>query len=635
MSSFEELQKRVESAERQFAAMSRQRRDYGQRLIDMISMHERNLADSDGRLASLRAEAEEAKALAAERGRELGKVQGENEQLRHMLHALLTAIERGRSNEFEETMLELDQRISAMVAASGDAGPPSAEEVSQAPEIWSRPMTDDDGDGDREETPEAPGWQGIPASDQQAPPNPYKTADRERQVAAEAPPAVADDEGPGGDPGWPDADAEEQAAGAEPEALAPSPEEDLAEDGSDGGTLYDGLRPADASAAAEEADDWDGAGPVGDRPPTLEEVLEFAEASAQDEASAESGEDESAPDDDDRLSAGDMARLTRMLEQSLAAGDDEGAGEAADLAREALDDGASALMQAPISEIADRIRAEHRDGEPAGSRLQDDEDEEGFELLDEAELEKTFAQMSDRLFSEDEYEETGFVPAEARRDDDDSEPDDEAALESAFDLSDLDLGGEIDGPPEAELETGSDGDPETGRYAPDAGDTDPFSDAETRSGGDESGAVEAAEEAELARWQAEVLGRVAAESGDAPAAGQAPPRDAPSSAQAAAPDRDARGGGDGRTRDDDDDDDALAELDAILAEEDRAFETDRNVAPADPEAEWERPAAGAGDGAPRRSLAPALRDSLDDATRAEILARVRQSHTGSRGDQDD
>ena len=77
MSSFDELQRRVEAAERQFNAMSRQRRDYGQRLIDMIAMHERNLAESGEQVHVLRQEAAEARGSAVGGGGRKSSIAGD------------------------------------------------------------------------------------------------------------------------------------------------------------------------------------------------------------------------------------------------------------------------------------------------------------------------------------------------------------------------------------------------------------------------------------------------------------------------------------------------------------------------------------------------------------------------------
>ena len=422
MSSFGELQRRVEAAERQFNAMSRQRRDYGQRLIDMIAMHERNLAESGEQVHVLRQEAAEARALAEERGRALDKARGENEQLRHMLHSLLTAIERNRSNDFEETMLELDRRISSMVAADSDsvARAGDSAEVSQAPEAWT-PAGEESADdrsgheaGDAEpigsgDDSQADG--GIATREAQAGAAPAAGAPHE--LAAEASgfdDLVAAD--------WPDAQdlAETAPVGLAAAGDAPAPVPDVAPQ--DAAPAADRLpaeesapdtglpEPDQAEAGPEEAGlpvsgalgaellEDEGVGAAAS-PLSLEEVLELAEASAEQQAG-----DALTGIDGDRLTPEDLATLTEMLEESVAAAEEQTADD-----DPAAGDGDTPLNQSSIANIAELIRAEQAagmaaagtgDGREAGDAGGEGGEDTRFELLDEEELQK--GMTADRLF---------------------------------------------------------------------------------------------------------------------------------------------------------------------------------------------------------------------------------------------
>ncbi|MFC3225818.1 hypothetical protein ACFOGJ_01155 [Marinibaculum pumilum] len=694
MSSFDELQKRVEAAERQFNAISRQRRDYGQRLIDMIAMHERNLAESGEQVHVLRQEAAEARALAEERGRALEKARGENEQLRHMLHSLLTAIERNRSNDFEETMLELDRRISSMVAADSDsvARAGDSTEVSQAPEAWTPAEGAAAG---------ADGGTGFD-DDDTLPDSAIATGEAQAAVASDAgEPDVHAVEAGGFDDlvaaDWPDeqdlpdatpvglaaaGDAPAPVPGAEaapqdavaaadhppagegvPEAGLPEPDmpaPDLAEPGPEESGL-----PVSGSLDAALQDDEDG--DAEPSPLSLEEVLELAEASAEEQDDSLSGID------GDRLTPEDLATLTEMLEESVAAAEEQTADDDGLAGDGPAEDGDAPLNQASIADIADLIRAEQAAGmavpEAAEGRDTGDADGEGgedtrFELLDEEELQK--GMTADRLFSADDYAEDGFGPVAAAEAEEGAEADDE----NAFDLSDLDLGGEIDGPPEAESEDDSlegarasrgfgggfggdiDGDSEAAFEVIDDGTpADAPDGAATGAGGDGADAVTAEEEAELERWRAEVLGRVAQEAQEAAAARQGNAAGRAAGGGPAQGRRDPGGmirGGPARGPDAEEDN-ALAELDAILAEEDLSYSSgsggewsaggDAEEGPdLDPAfhvdldegtgPDLEIPPVHA---EPRGGgLAPALREKLDADTRAEILARVRQSHGSGR-----
>jgi len=530
VSDFEDLKKRVEAAGRQFGMMSRQRRDYGQRLIDMVAMHERNLAQVDARMAALRAEAEQARALAEQRGTALQAVQGENEQLRHMLHSLLQAIESGRSNDFEETMHELDRRISAMVQG-----------------------------GEPQPVPHAPA---PPSPRVQFPPEAHATPEPRAVMPVQA---------------WPSADPPAQAG----------EEDDWGGDDS---------LPAQAedTAGPLEADDWEEEpAPLQGRRPSLEEVLQTVDAAVADAVDPDAVDP--APDTVEAEAA--------PLEQVM--------GFPAD--REGLQ-----LKGAPISAIADSIAAENLDVEdgldlsaPRSGAVPDSaysarddsdpeaaqDDERPFELLEEDALpvvgpaDTAGPPGIDRLFDAEEYEDEDPAPvaiAEAPAD-----PAWRAAGEdedTEFDLSDLELGGEID-----------DGQMPEDRKAASAEEAR-VDEAGLEEAGVEEAGIEEVGAGETAGWAGE-------EAGLAPSrARRSPPRDS-----------------------------ALAELDALLADADMAFEADADVAPPSDlvagtgirregglyGAERER---GGADSPLGR--APALRDDLDEATREEILARVRERHSG-------
>lgn len=522
MSDFEELRKRVEAAGRQFSAIARQRRDYGQRLIDMISQHERDLSENQARMAALRDQAERAQELAERRAAELRGAKAENEQLRHMLHSLLQAIESGRPNDFEETMHELDRRISTMVAGAGPALAP--------------PATD--------EAPSGPG----PEEEGDLPAGPVE---------------------------W----AGEQAAGA-----------------GEAGWVSSGLEPEDGEPA---------------RPPSLQDVFLQVDAAAADAVPHEVDQDGTStiePDDSEYL----------------------------------LDDAerdAFALKQSPISAIADSIVAETRGRpgrfdlseedltDPAGrgdsgsidtvvampemstgrADHPDQDDDRPFDLLEEEPTAREGGiggddgKSLDRLFDDSAYDDDddetlGMAGGAAEAMREEGDPRDSAgASDNEFDLSDLALGGEI----EDRLDVGlSDADgAETDTASPARG--EPGLDTDLRTDDEDLGA------------------------------GDVPP-DEMRGKQASGPAA-RRGSLSG--------DSALEELEALLAEEDIDFAADADVAPPQdaleafpppraPQGHAGRAAPAAPSGtASERALrtAPALRDDLDEASREEILAKLRQS----------
>lgn len=494
MSDFEELRKRVQAAEQQFAAIAQQRRDYGQRLMDMIALHERNLAQTESRMAALRAEAEEARALARQREEELQRVSGENEQLRQMLHSLLRAIESGRSNEFDDTMRELDRRISAMVEAQSDS---AGSQDAAAP---------------REAAPEPP--QPTPE-----PPQPAPEAGVMADFPVEAIRRTARRE----------LEELEALEALEAEALGEAEQTSEVQDGPEtAGIGYPGIEPESVAAPGAHGEGRS----VPDVPVAAPE-----DKRARDPASGFAAEQAGRYPDED-------------LE--LLAFDEEEADERA---------GDPAGGQGAIG------------GTGSGNGRQGPRDP--FGLMDDAELRQ---RISDRLFGDDQYDEDEAAPAAAS-------PGRKAATgfgdgDGEFDLSDLDLGGEIEAAPEAvEVEEAAPA-PVTGGAA--------------------SGWDEGEEDEDPFRFVDE-------------------PRPGTGRPGTAAAERDA----------------ALAELDAVLADQDIDFEVDGGFAP--DEAGWPerspqpRPAAAAE--APQRRVAPALRDDLDAATREELLEllRMHQARSGREG----
>lgn len=500
MSDFEELRKRVEAAGRQFSAIAQQRRDYGQRLIDMIAQHERDLAENQARMAALRDQAERARELAERRAAELQGVRGENEQLRQMLHSLLQAIESGRPNDFEETMHELDRRISTMIEGAG-----TAFAMPRADEPVSEPASTEEDD---------------------LPPD---TAEWEQGEPADAAEAIAQV----GEAGW--------------------------------------------ASSGIEAEEHGFASP-----PSLKDVFLKVGAAA--------GE-----------------AVPRDIDQEELSGREPDASE--DLLDETGSD-AFALKQSPISAIADSIVAETRgragrfdlaeedpaDGPGMGIGTAEG-DERPFDLLEEAEPSPRGAgsregEPLDRLFDENAYDdgdgETLSLADEAAAAlrEEVAQEGDGFGSENEFDLSDLALGGEIqdrldDGFPESNGETVHDDVP--GRLDPDL-EPDPRSATQDHRRDD-----------------------VASEER------RPPPTTEPVTRRGSLPG-----------------DSALQELEAILAEEDFEFATDSDVAPPE-DALDEFPAPRA----PQRSsgplgtvpgTAPALREDLDEISREEILAKLRQSH---------
>lgn len=86
MSDLEELRQRVEAAEDHFGLIADQQKGYSQRLIALLNVTE-------------------------QKDQAIGKLEGENEQLRSMLFSLLQAIEKGDTSN---TLQDMDARISAM-----------------------------------------------------------------------------------------------------------------------------------------------------------------------------------------------------------------------------------------------------------------------------------------------------------------------------------------------------------------------------------------------------------------------------------------------------------------------------------------------------------------------------------------
>lgn len=139
MNSIDELRQRVEAAESRFGLITERQRQYSDRVLAVIAGIEGRLAEGQARIAELEArlaesEGERAARVAAEaRATDLagtvstleGKLAvagGENEELRHLLHGLLKAIESGHVDtddpaKLQTALHQLESRVSALMTS--------------------------------------------------------------------------------------------------------------------------------------------------------------------------------------------------------------------------------------------------------------------------------------------------------------------------------------------------------------------------------------------------------------------------------------------------------------------------------------------------------------------------------------
>ncbi|MFZ5790733.1 MAG: hypothetical protein ACOY3L_08555 [Pseudomonadota bacterium] len=104
MSDIEQLQRRVEAAERRFGMMGEQQGKYSARLIQLMDRIEQRAAEREREL-----------------DRHIGEMQRlkrDHEQVKTMLHALLAAIEAGGGDALMAALHEMDRKASALVGES-------------------------------------------------------------------------------------------------------------------------------------------------------------------------------------------------------------------------------------------------------------------------------------------------------------------------------------------------------------------------------------------------------------------------------------------------------------------------------------------------------------------------------------
>lgn len=137
MIGIEELSARVTEAERRFGLIGEEHAKYSARLISLLDTVQ-------GRLREQEAEVEQQTEANARLQGERDVARGENEQLRHMLHSLLRAVENGGRDQVMQTMQALETRVSGLVA--GDVPETETGEPAEVPEAETPAVTaEDDG----------------------------------------------------------------------------------------------------------------------------------------------------------------------------------------------------------------------------------------------------------------------------------------------------------------------------------------------------------------------------------------------------------------------------------------------------------------------------------------------------------
>lgn len=121
MSDIEQLQRRVEAAERRFGVLGEQQGKYSARLIQLMDRIEQRAAERERELDACIGE--------------LLRLKQDHEQVKTMLHALLAAIEAGGGDALMTALHEMDRKASALVGESPvDAMPAAAPAPAFAPQ---------------------------------------------------------------------------------------------------------------------------------------------------------------------------------------------------------------------------------------------------------------------------------------------------------------------------------------------------------------------------------------------------------------------------------------------------------------------------------------------------------------------